>query len=733
MDLDPAPTTGEEHMWATHDSSMFGDPGQFSDLEEAEMRRVEEEMDIVHCMGTPLAIGKELSGDLFEEPEAQEENPENNDDAVLASILRNIGFDSLQERMTQNKPTHSNAEWYPYESKTLFLLDTLDNLPRLRISDSLMRVFLWVLKESGGQDVPSFTKLCSVQESLGKSCGIPTIPCKSSLGTDWSNPHTCKHIHLYPEIPEQVISEVWHASKWHDMDPSLMSPMFVKGHIHFYVNELAQLRSGEYIMPIQWVVFKGIVHCHSFLVKIDEEGTANVRDQESVLISTEDLLYNYHDLKHQHRLPTFNERSEHFKENMPNPDRLTARGPRPTLSWNKHNNAYITHRNLPRDMINKESHIHFISTSQHASVQEQFDDFKQITESTLKNPAEVRDGVTGEDILFRILPHLDPSDNPMQSTICGHMVGAGANHPCRKCNIGGDQAFKASDEGFESYFHVMLACTGRRCKVGELQTNTGVKDTLTQYWIKDLLTRFVFHRKEGKTKKQAENILLKWVSENRDKIYSPFLTCKGLDPSKDTPIELLHMILLGILKYVWHMTMSDFKPEHKSKFGIRLQATNIDGLSIPPIRSKYIMQYSKSLIGRQLKTVLQTSIFHLHDLTTSIPNGKGLRYFAICKAIEKLEEYLSDLCIAVANVLDAFGAADPEKITAKIKLHLLTHLEEDVRAIGVLLGAITENYEGYNAVFQYASILSNHRAPSQDIAVQIAEQEALRHRLTRGW
>jgi hypothetical protein len=84
-------------------------------------------------------------------------------------------------------------------------------------------------------------------------------------------------------------------------------------------------------------------------------------------------------------------------------------------------------------------------------------------------------------------------------------------------------------------------------------------------------------------------------------------------------------------------------------------------------------------------------------------------------------------------VLDLFSMIDPSKMTSKLKLHLLAHLREDILRFGPLVGVATEVFECFNAIFRYCSVLSNHLSPSRDIALQLASQEALKHRLTGSW
>ncbi|KAL6306122.1 hypothetical protein BKA93DRAFT_816505 [Sparassis latifolia] len=546
------------------------------------------------------------------------------------------------------------------ENTGMMLLDTLDNLPRIAVSGSLMQVFLWILRETGARDVPSFDRLRKLQKNL-------------------------LFIRCYPVIPDGPISEV-HAAKWRkELDVSILSPMYDAGHgRHYYVQEFAQLQNGQIVIPVRWLEMEGTqeICADAHRVKLDENGNATIESDDTIIIKASDLQYNFIDLQDAGMIPHFEGDSQ-----MPNPLRALADGDplytsfvdywlddvsgNRSKSYNKHWNRCITHRNLPRCLLQQECNIHFILTSQHATAPEQFKAFKDAVESTHREPVHVRDAETGEDMAFRIFVNAEPGDNPSQSECSGHIGGQG-NYPCCKCTVGGTDKEKEMDVGYHALFEARearsgietlrevekqldVACTGIVGHVADMQMATGVKDAYTQYWIEHLIERA--HRIKAENRScSAVSIQAKlqaWVTEHRDDILNPFLTMKGFDPSKDTP---------------------------------------------------YIMQYANSLIGRQLKTIAQTTVFHIHDLMDAT-------HFQLWKACDELtallwfpkihnqDEYLNDLSIAV----------------------------------GPLLGSITESFESYNAVFRYSSIFSNGLAPSRDIAIDLAGQESLKHRLFGGF
>jgi len=72
---------------------------------------------------------------------------------------------------------------------------------------------------------------------------------------------------------------------------------------------------------------------------------------------------------------------------------------------------------------------------------------------THREPIKTRSAVDGQEICLKLYCNCGPGDNPTQSEICGH-IGAKGNYPCRKCNVGGSQKEKETDQGFHNFFSV---------------------------------------------------------------------------------------------------------------------------------------------------------------------------------------------------------------------------------------------------------------------------------------
>ncbi|KAJ7504028.1 hypothetical protein B0H11DRAFT_1692410, partial [Mycena galericulata] len=173
-------------------------------------------------------------------------------------------------------------------------------------------------------------------------------------------------------------------------------------------------------------------------------------------------------------------------------------------------------------------------------------------------------------------------------------------------------------------------------------------------------------------------------------------------------------------------------------FTVRLQSTNLDGLRVPPIRAAYMMQYRNGLIGKHFKTLMQTMIFHIHDIVTpdqfTLVRALGeLGPLLWLPVIDNMDEYLVDLQILIDNLLDAFATIDPTKILIKLKLHVLTHIVPDIRRRGPGVRFSTEVFECFNAIFRLCSVLSNHQAPSRDIAAKFADLDRVKHILSGGY
>ncbi|KAK0430360.1 hypothetical protein EV421DRAFT_1893571 [Armillaria borealis] len=652
------------------------------------------------------------------------------------------------------------------------LLDILDNLPHLRLSTNHMQMIIWLLREVGAADVPSYNALRKLQASLHEECGSSPKAQTSGLGNhfyvndDFSNPEVAKHLQFYPEETGGPVSEVWQAERWKEFKPSQLTPMYSRGLCQFYIEELAQLREGTFVIPHNWIIRKGELHADCSEAVFTPEGW--IISSTSSSIAASDFEFNYEDL-----IAWMGDVSIPWKvPEMPNPLRKLVEGDdlyvvmipvwaddvsgNKSKQYNKHINLYMVNSCLPGQLLQQEYFICFVSTSPHATSPEQFSALRNQVKDTEINPVHCFNAHTKRPCRFILRVPALPADNPQQSEEASH-IGGNGNMGCRKCYAGGSHENTESDEGYhdlhyEGVFHtaqeiceqlekqIHQAMHGVEKTVSDMQTATGIKDKVTQHWIELLLAKAkeMKHAQPGRSLESVVEELQKWFDEQPGDKINPLLDIARLDPSQDTPVEILHTILLGIIKYIWHMLHTSMTDAQQDLFAVRLQATDIDGLTVPPIRAVYMMQYQNNLISKHFKTLMQTMAFHVHDIVTPaqfnlVKAAGALGALLWVHEIENMDEYLKDLETLIGNVLDAFGDVDPSKILIKVKLHLLPHLITDIRCFGPAIRNSTEVFECYNAIFRLCSIYSNHQAPSHDIAVKFCGMDRLKHLISRGY
>ncbi|KAJ7838096.1 hypothetical protein B0H14DRAFT_3701249 [Mycena olivaceomarginata] len=660
------------------------------------------------------------------------------EDQFIADELPKAGDDEDEEdAQCFDSDLLQSEEYFPYPNKTVMLLDIMDNLPRCRFTGDQLSLILHFARKLGVADVPSLKGFRKTQLRLQLNCGNKPVKSISHLGnvfymndiratlaSDMANPLVAPHLHFYPEETDGPISETFQAERWMEYSPSQLTPMYSRGQKRFWIEEVAQLADGRYVIPHTWIwvlktdveeTFKAVELELDFndiraefgekLAWVDETGVPAMPNSMRNLVGDDEDLFVL----------------------MVSPWADDVSGNR-SKQYNKHMNMCTGNGCLPGRLLQQEFHIHYVSTSPHASSAEQFATFRDHVKSTETEPVECFNAATKRKCRFIIRTPGLTGDNPQQSEEASHM-GGNANFPCRKCGWVGQRRRRrpAAEIRDNLAKHLEFAMRGDKKGLEDLQRSTGTKDKITQHWIEILLKKAGEMRLEvpRPSKEDIASRLQTWLDQQTGDKFNPLLDITGLDPSQDTPVELLHTVLLGVMKYIWHMlNTSQWSDADRHLFAIRLQSTDISGLTVPPIRAGYIIQYRNNLIGKHFKTMMQFTLI-------KAAGELGARLWV--PEIDNMDEYLDQLNIAVANLLDAFDAVDPLRILVKIKLHLLVHIPDDIRRFGPAIRFATEIYEAFNGVFRLCSIYSNRLAPSRDISQKFASMDRVKHILSGGY
>ena len=96
---------------------------------------------------------------------------------------------------------------------------------------------------------------------------------------------------------------------------------------------------------------------------------------------------------------------------------------------------------------------------------------------------------------------------------------------------------------------------------------------------------------------------------------------------------MLHVILLGFVKYFWRDAMARISDGDKQVLAARLSSFDTNGLEIPRLSGHTLVKYAGSLTGRDFRANAQAAPFVLHDL--GLPDEK-LRAWAALSVLVSL-------------------------------------------------------------------------------------------------
>ena len=232
---------------------------------------------------------------------------------------------------------------------------------------------------------------------------------------------------------------------------------------------------------------------------------------------------------------------------------------------------------------------------------------------------------------------------------------------------------------------------------------------------------------------------------------------EGVDPHQDTPVEVLHVILLGFIKYFWRDLIRNELGDNDDKKQLliqRVSSLDVSGLNISPLNGKTLVQYAGSLTGRDFRHIAQAAPFVIYDLVSpecydawiSLSKLVPLIWQPEIDDIEKhivsqlhydhtKRPFLIMLQEILNTEIEGFllrTALWTNQWFNKPKFHIFVHLTCHIRRFGPAILFATEAFESFNAIIRAKSIHSNRQAPSRDIALAFGQANRIRHLLSGG-
>ncbi|KAL9936771.1 hypothetical protein V8E36_004006 [Tilletia maclaganii] len=678
------------------------------------------------------------------------------DDSLLREGRREMAADLSRLAPRTN-------DFAPFPDKATFVLALISNNPRRPFSRRQIKAIILSWKLLGVPNVPTYDQYKASLNRVRSTTGSRTvqvtglagtklhiIPIADGLMSDFANPVLRPKLQLYARRVEAI-------SSYQDSDhamahPTTTAPMIELGPgRHAYVQEVVELREG-YSYITAWYEGEGGRLCaegiradrrgQRFCVSTEAVRHVDVRDivrtapellqatcisellKDGKIIVNESPLRRAAAGKMTYRIPLYV-----FLDDLSGAS---------SKRWNKHLACYVQSAAMPANCLNSDSTIRLFAVLERASVQE----ISQALVEQIKSLHD--DGVVCWDVSRQesvlVYGHVAAivSDNPMAAELASN-IGMKGNFFCRCCKVGGTAAYRESAIGLAA-----------AVKPGESRNTPQLRQTLEEQIEKAgkglVGTWSAQATSTGRIKEEDadEDEVLEKVDEIRREIVQEgkhlnplfqLYELQAFDVTKDTPCEILHTVLLGTVKYLIRATVPRLTVQQKADLERWLGAANMVGIGDgESFRGNYAMRHAQSLVGKDFKRLAQIMPWALQQISAPRELVETWRLQGQLAAAlhvpvlgrSSLAQWTAHLRSLMRAFFVSYARIVPTALPRKPKLHLLTHAIDDLLRFGPLPTVSAERFESYNAVVRQASVFSNRKQPSRDIARRLADEEMMR-------
>ncbi|EFP87206.2 uncharacterized protein PGTG_12790 [Puccinia graminis f. sp. tritici CRL 75-36-700-3] len=600
--------------------------------------------------------------------------------------------------------------------------------------------------------------------------GNPTyaLSIQKILAQEVGNPLVTQAMDYYPEDARgKNIFKLSQSKKWlEDMDPDSRAPMVRTSNGDFYLFEPVQLSNDSVVVPI-FFYKRDVAH----EINISEFYCAfpNIAGPDGLMLSQrcQGRLYELGDhmtLIHLLPNPWRNHAKGRMIRHMPITLYCDDTSGNQSKRWNKHVPFYFTLSGLPPNWSNQQYNCHYLITSNVANVMELagpiVDEMNQL--STTR--AVAWDAGLTEEVLLTSNVLCFLGDSPMHAEATSTPIPANSLQAFRACDL---SSVSVKDKATIDYVcsFTMLDSSGlwinnpkrswakiiENCyhiwhKSEKPWTKTAVGEEITKLGVRDVLnTSIIDRRYEILAKKDAataEDVQFVQGLKNLDQggkeaLFSPFFQLKGFDGCADTPVEVLHVFLLGIVKYMLRSFMKSLTAGVLPEVMARYESFDTKGLNVPSLRPYYLTKHYSNLIGKDFKVALQAAPFVLFEYMLE---DKRLVWSALCQLAPLVfQTHIADMDVyqislrQLVRVFIYHLIKSTAQWVNKPKIHMLLHLADSILRFGPAALFATEKFESYNGVLRKSSIHSNRQSPGKDIGISFANFRNLRHLVSGGY